>query len=470
MSMINLNNGSRLERATSNSSSSVFFPVSAAVPMPSSRTESFNASFTSSANEDSDKESAALALSALAGTKRTHSPTSVADSSSLPPQTQSQSNAYVGISNNVATTTADIDTDTSTARNVTATITPYASAKRMKASYHMNQNTQQSQQIHHLAPVTVMTTAVATPHSQSRSPVASYNNINMHCPESANQHHHFAHMQQRMQYLDNAMPMPGSHYVSSPTVNVNSHTTPVPANIQSNRNCISDNIAAAAGATIVTTPDTFKVSPSHVHAHAQLVSAIPPNQQLLPDGSYKRKDKSLGVLCVNFMMRYNTIKLRNPHITPAISIDEASNYLAVERRRIYDIINILEAIHVVSRKCKNTYNWHGMEGVPDTFFELQKDAMVCFEEDAVRNGFKEMMEKKVEHELVVMEEEEKKEEPVMPLGLAMLLAGGECILCDGMPCNAMRGIIVNVNECWDVNVCTAITSHLMESFFVLSSH
>jgi aminopeptidase N len=58
-----------------------------------------------------------------------------------------------------------------------------------------------------------------------------------------------------------------------------------------------------------------------------------------------------------------------------------------------------------------------------TFFELQKDAMVCFEEDAVRNGFKEMMEKKVEHAVVVVEE--KKEEPIMPLGLAMLLAGGE---------------------------------------------
>ena len=105
------------------------------------------------------------------------------------------------------------------------------------------------------------------------------------------------------------------------------------------------------------------------------------------DGSYKRKDKSLGVLCINFMMRYNKLKLLDPSSTPAVSIDEAAQTLQVERRRIYDIINILEAINVVSRKCKNTYNWHGMDNIETTFVDLQKEALLLFKEDAAKNGF-----------------------------------------------------------------------------------
>ena len=105
------------------------------------------------------------------------------------------------------------------------------------------------------------------------------------------------------------------------------------------------------------------------------------------DGSYKRKDKSLGVLCINFMMRYNKLKILDPSSTPAVSIDEAAQTLQVERRRIYDIINILEAINVVSRKCKNTYNWHGMDNIETTFVDLQKEALLLFKEDAAKNGF-----------------------------------------------------------------------------------
>ena len=85
-------------------------------------------------------------------------------------------------------------------------------------------------------------------------------------------------------------------------------------------------------------------------------------------------------------MRYNKLKIENPASLPAVSIDEAAETLQVERRRIYDIINILEAIRVVSRKCKNTYNWHGMDDIMETFGELQKESFVLFPEDAKRNG------------------------------------------------------------------------------------
>jgi uncharacterized protein YcfJ len=100
----------------------------------------------------------------------------------------------------------------------------------------------------------------------------------------------------------------------------------------------------------------------------------------------KRKDKSLGVLCVNFMHRYDQMKVENPHEIPEVSIDEAASKLSVEKRRIYDIINILEAIEVVSRKCKNTYNWHGMDGLEEVFRRLQKEAVILFAEGKLYCG------------------------------------------------------------------------------------
>jgi transcription factor E2F7/8 len=96
---------------------------------------------------------------------------------------------------------------------------------------------------------------------------------------------------------------------------------------------------------------------------------------------YKRKDKSLSLLCQNFIKTYSTSCPND-----LISIDGAAQLLGVERRRIYDIINILEAICVVTRKCKNTYYWHGTSVLVETFHHMQQEAMLRWKDDAIQNG------------------------------------------------------------------------------------
>ncbi|XP_048330204.2 E2F transcription factor-like E2FE isoform X1 [Ziziphus jujuba] len=85
--------------------------------------------------------------------------------------------------------------------------------------------------------------------------------------------------------------------------------------------------------------------------------------------TYSRKQKSLGLLCSNFLSLYNRDDISS------IGLDDAASRLGVERRRIYDIVNVLESVGVLARKAKNQYSWKGFGAIPRALQQLKDEGL-----------------------------------------------------------------------------------------------
>lgn len=129
-----------------------------------------------------------------------------------------------------------------------------------------------------------------------------------------------------------------------------------------------------------------------IHQTASSSSAAASRATSSPSPTYSRKDKSLGLMCENFIAKYGSANSPPPGTGEGISIDGAASVLGVERRRIYDIINILESVEVVSRRCKNTYDWHGLGGLTRVFARMQREGVRLWREDAEGHGLIECVE------------------------------------------------------------------------------
>jgi transcription factor E2F7/8 len=80
---------------------------------------------------------------------------------------------------------------------------------------------------------------------------------------------------------------------------------------------------------------------------------------------YNRKEKSLGQLCKKFLNIYGGEK------SCTITLDACTQQLKVERRRLYDIVNILESLSAVGRVAKNLYEWKGLESISMFILRIQ---------------------------------------------------------------------------------------------------
>ncbi|XP_068163417.1 transcription factor E2F7 [Antennarius striatus] len=103
---------------------------------------------------------------------------------------------------------------------------------------------------------------------------------------------------------------------------------------------------------------------------ANQLEAVEEEEEDDADRKPSRKQKSLGLLCQKFLALYPDYP--PPHCPIWISLDEVATSIGVERRRIYDIVNVLESLMIVGRIAKNSYTWYGRQQLEATLEELQQ--------------------------------------------------------------------------------------------------
>ncbi|XP_019413423.1 PREDICTED: transcription factor E2FB-like [Lupinus angustifolius] len=118
----------------------------------------------------------------------------------------------------------------------------------------------------------------------------------------------------------------------------------------------------------------------------------PSGNNLTPAGP-NRYDSSLGTLTKKFI---NLIKRAEDGI---LDLNNAADTLEVQKRRIYDITNVLEGIGLIEKKLKNRIQWKGLDGsrpgeAEECFSSLQAEVEnLTMEERRLDEQIREMQER-----------------------------------------------------------------------------
>lgn len=80
-----------------------------------------------------------------------------------------------------------------------------------------------------------------------------------------------------------------------------------------------------------------------------------------------RKEKSLGLLCKRFLTIYPEYSENGT----TILLDDVVRELGINRRRVYDIVNVLESMEMMVRQAKNKYLWYGKSRLAATLTKLK---------------------------------------------------------------------------------------------------
>ncbi|XP_020683158.1 transcription factor E2FA [Dendrobium catenatum] len=88
-----------------------------------------------------------------------------------------------------------------------------------------------------------------------------------------------------------------------------------------------------------------------------------PSNNLLTPATTCRYDSSLGLLTKKFI---NLLKTAQDGI---LDLNKAAETLEVQKRRIYDITNVLEGIGLIEKKLKNRIRWKGLDDLRSGDFE-----------------------------------------------------------------------------------------------------
>lgn len=140
-----------------------------------------------------------------------------------------------------------------------------------------------------------------------------------------------------------------------------------------------DNITCTPKRCVLTevTNSTNYVSPT---ANLKLLTNVALQYPTPPPSIVHRKEKSLQILCDRFLNLY-PLYGDGP---VEIQLDITATRLGVEKRRMYDIINILEAMQCAVHKRKNTYLWHGGSRLNSFLKMLKKQGEHLKLSDALR--------------------------------------------------------------------------------------